>query len=319
MGKIKFKIDGNISQTNQIGNNTIKLSGEISPEKEECELLQNKNDNPYRDHKFEKGIAWWKTVSIVSIVLAIASVITTIFIRVDYNLEIVSQLLVIAFIGGLATFVVVSNYMQVKDIEGRFVAEVIKLNVGFDKKIEDLNIVNDKKINAAKFKIEIRAVSAARLSLDTNAIVEHLSYAILDANETNDDFIIDELIITIRNELRSDIKPFLCARVALVEFCLEKFDCPLLANERIKGFKDQIGEIYNNRKKCGEIISYLNRILKTNVDAIPWENFVNEYYPYLKNLKNLELYEKNEIKTLLNNKKFNQLEGIDKVRGILRE
>jgi hypothetical protein len=85
-----------------------------------------------------------KTMKKVAMIMAVAALImsaaaltTTVLVRVNYNLEIVSQLLVIAFIGGLATFVVVSNYTQVAAIEKKYEANLQKIEQSLENKYDD--------------------------------------------------------------------------------------------------------------------------------------------------------------------------------------
>jgi hypothetical protein len=118
----------------------------------------------------EKKLIWWKVGSIISIVLSVTSVITTIFIRVDYDLEIVSQLLVITFIGGLATFVVISNYMQIKEIKDEFNGRVKEIRDEFDDKVKEIkddfsNVVKEEIEYEFKGKIE-KVIETATLGIN---------------------------------------------------------------------------------------------------------------------------------------------------------
>lgn len=80
-------------------------------------------------------IEWFKNnagwIAFVSLIFSLSALIVTIFIRVDYELEIISQLLVIGFIGALATIVVVSNYAQVQDVRKDFEKQTIKVKEDF--------------------------------------------------------------------------------------------------------------------------------------------------------------------------------------------
>lgn len=67
-------------------------------------------------------------LSITSLILSIASFVTIIAVKVNYNLEVISLLSIIGFIGILATFVVVSNFSQVNRIEGKMELKISELN-----------------------------------------------------------------------------------------------------------------------------------------------------------------------------------------------
>jgi hypothetical protein len=61
-------------------------------------------------------------------VLSLASFITIVAVKINYNLETVSLLSIIGFIGILATFVVVSNFSQVNRIEVKMETKISELS-----------------------------------------------------------------------------------------------------------------------------------------------------------------------------------------------
>ena len=67
-------------------------------------------------------------LSIISLVLSLASFITIVAVKINYNLETVSLLSIIGFIGILATFVVVSNFSQVNRIEVKMETKISELS-----------------------------------------------------------------------------------------------------------------------------------------------------------------------------------------------
>lgn len=91
-----------------------------------------------------KGYLWIWIIPSVSLLMSIAAIITTIFIRVEYSIEIVSHVFVITIICGLATFVVISNYAQVQQIRKQFEDKIKDIEKDFKKEINDIDkIVNN--------------------------------------------------------------------------------------------------------------------------------------------------------------------------------
>lgn len=72
-------------------------------------------------------------LSVISIILSLASFITIVAVKINYNLETVSLLSIIGFIGILATFVVVSNFSQVNRIESKMETKISELNKAVSK------------------------------------------------------------------------------------------------------------------------------------------------------------------------------------------
>ncbi|MDR0575613.1 MAG: hypothetical protein LBG96_16600 [Tannerella sp.] len=253
----------------------------------------------------------WFLIGIIIILLG-----ANIFFSINQVIEPNNIALILGFVGILATFIVIGNYAHIKDIEGKFMSEMIRLNADFDKKIKYLDVSNDKKISSARFNIEIRAVSSANLySPNMDAVVEHLSYAIFDANEVGSDLVIDELIVTIRNALRSNKKPFQKAKLGLIKYCLENLDCQILANKKIRDFKNQIENIYNDRKKCRDIIYTLSHI---DINAVSWKKIVEDEYEFMEKIKGFEFSEMIELKKILYKENFSQLEDIDRIRSLFK-
>lgn len=101
---------------NNISNNTIKNS--------------HINSNNSFLSKRNKGVI---ILSVISIILSLASFITIVAVKINYNLETVSLLSIIGFIGILATFVVVSNFSQVNRIESKMETKISELNKAVSK------------------------------------------------------------------------------------------------------------------------------------------------------------------------------------------
>jgi len=74
-------------------------------------------------------------IAIASLALSITAFFICVFPFVTWNVETVSIGIVLGFVGILATFIVVSNYAQVKDIERKFDKKIKEV----DKRIEKLD------------------------------------------------------------------------------------------------------------------------------------------------------------------------------------
>lgn len=78
--------------------------------------------------KFPSWVYWIWLVGIVSLALSLIAIFCGVVPYTNWNVEIVSISIVLGFVGILATFIVVSNYMQVKEIEKKFDGKTEKLD-----------------------------------------------------------------------------------------------------------------------------------------------------------------------------------------------
>lgn len=142
---------------NNISNNTIKNS--------------HINSNNSFLSKRNKGVI---ILSVISIILSLASFITIVAVKINYNLETVSLLSIIGFIGILATFVVVSNFSQVNRIESKMETKISELNKAVSKLLiieEDIKQIRIEidKINS-KIEKEQENVVAIGEKIKTNGL-----------------------------------------------------------------------------------------------------------------------------------------------------
>ena len=142
---------------NNISNNTIKNS--------------HINSNNSFLSKRNKGAI---ILSVISIILSLASFITIVAVKINYNLETVSLLSIIGFIGILATFVVVSNFSQVNRIESKMETKIGELNKAVSKLLiieEDIKQIRIEidKINS-KIEKEQENVVAIGEKIKTNGL-----------------------------------------------------------------------------------------------------------------------------------------------------
>ena len=78
--------------------------------------------------RFPRWVIWVWLIAIVAIGLSLISIFFSVAPNTKWNVEIVSTSIILAFVGVLATFVVVSNYMQLKRTEDR--VEALQTQLG---------------------------------------------------------------------------------------------------------------------------------------------------------------------------------------------
>jgi len=165
------------NQTNQTGDNTnagrdvnINIQEIVDSIHSEIKGLKNNIDEIKRKStkKIPKWVCWVWLVSVIALALSTASL----FIRIDYkwNVELVSTTIALAFVGILATFTVVSNYMQVKNVEDKVLRLEDKVTQ-IEKQISDLIF----KIGFDDAKLRSEIISAVSdTSKDFNRYVSRL-------------------------------------------------------------------------------------------------------------------------------------------------
>lgn len=114
--------------------------------------MGNKTDN-IKDH-LPKWVYWVWLTAIVSLGIAITTLFIGVTPYVCWNVETVSLSIILAFVGILATFVVVSNYWQVKEIESKFYLKVQEIENKFDAQVKDIEGKFKVKVNEIKDEFE---------------------------------------------------------------------------------------------------------------------------------------------------------------------
>jgi hypothetical protein len=159
MDNIELQVNEDIYQVNLSGKNSIKIVGkavdESTPEKDDGKSVEKKQ--------------WCKPDKYTLLLLKITGFAIVFFLfAIALNkwcgFGITDSSIVIAFIGVLATFVVVSNYMQVQEIRKEFDAKI--KNTESDLK-EEIN---------------------TRIDLKSNELEAHITYAISIQQYRNKDF-----------------------------------------------------------------------------------------------------------------------------------
>jgi hypothetical protein len=112
-----------------------------------------KEDEKEEKKEDEKGdkkpnyITWFWVIAAIS-VIALGLAITSFFIGVTpyvrWNVETVSLSIILAFVGILATFVVIGNYMQVRDVKSEFDSKVDKI---IKESIKKITTATNERIN----------------------------------------------------------------------------------------------------------------------------------------------------------------------------
>jgi methyl-accepting chemotaxis protein len=125
MDNIELQVNEEIYQINLNGKNSIKIMGKLIKQTETTKNVDKKDTNPYHSLLF-----WITGLSVVYFVLAV-------LLNHFFDFGISPDSIVLVFVGILATFIVVSNYMQVQDIKKEFTNEVARLN-DFNNRIERL-------------------------------------------------------------------------------------------------------------------------------------------------------------------------------------
>jgi predicted Holliday junction resolvase-like endonuclease len=139
----------NINQ--QISNLGKTLSDRISDlanntKQDLCDFKINfENENQKKFTKLEeeienskKSIPKWVYWVWLIVIIALGLSVASLFIKVSYNwnVELVSTSIILTFVGILATFIVVGNYMQVRDIKSEIKDRIDALEKDFNGKIK---------------------------------------------------------------------------------------------------------------------------------------------------------------------------------------
>jgi hypothetical protein len=95
--------------------------------------IKGLKDNVNR--KIPKWVYWIWLISIIALGLSLTSIFWGY--NIKWNVEIISTSIILAFVGILATFVVVSNYAQVKEIKDEFKSKITEIEKETTKLIDN--------------------------------------------------------------------------------------------------------------------------------------------------------------------------------------
>jgi hypothetical protein len=129
-------INDNSADINELRKSIDNLSKAINATKrdatEDCKEDKKEGKKP-------NFTTWFLVIAVISVIalgLAITSFFMGVTPYVNWNVETVSLSIILAFVGILATFVVLSNYMQVQDIKREFTQKIEKLKNNFVRKTD---------------------------------------------------------------------------------------------------------------------------------------------------------------------------------------
>ncbi|MDR1973719.1 MAG: hypothetical protein LBQ31_03485 [Bacteroidales bacterium] len=147
-GEESIAVAGNENEVNKDSKNEPRLHCAPIAEQPKKESLKHKIKTV-----LPKWVYWVWLISIVAIGLSIAAIFTNYSIKC--NVEVVSTSIILAFVGIIATFIVVSNYAQVKDIKDDTAEKIKKMNEDYNNfQKERISIRDD--IDDIKAKLEQR-------------------------------------------------------------------------------------------------------------------------------------------------------------------
>lgn len=125
--------------------------------------------NKSANTRFPNWVYWVWVLAIISIGLSIASFFG-VYHNVTWNVETVSLSIILAFVGILATFVVISNYSHVKEVEHTFDAKMLETREDYYK------IINNSAANLMDFTMAISSMNMAKLYEETNKYLESINW-----------------------------------------------------------------------------------------------------------------------------------------------
>jgi hypothetical protein len=146
MDDINFHLYGNITQSNLSGNNKIEITGKITKEEESAP----EEPQPTKENKknYKKFLDLKNEYLKILIAIVVGSIVFWGIAVLAYQIgfaPVDPTNIILTFVGILATFIVVSNYMQVKEVKDN-VKNIIgeyknKIDV-LEGKIEQINITD---------------------------------------------------------------------------------------------------------------------------------------------------------------------------------
>jgi SMC interacting uncharacterized protein involved in chromosome segregation len=207
-------ITGISTEINELRTSVNNLSNTTS----KIDDLSKEIENLYKRKKthLPKWVYWVWLIGIVALGLSIASIF--IVSDINWNVEVVSTTIILGFVGILATFIVVSNYMQVKEVKDK------------SERIE-----NDFKDKTRRFEKENKIINEKIIKIETDLLnqIEQIK----NANKVTEQIKVQEKSISEFNQsIEKAIKPFkTIEKIGKPEFLktLEKLTEPMKVFEKI--------------------------------------------------------------------------------------
>jgi hypothetical protein len=104
-----------------------------------------------KEKKLPRWVYWVWLISIVALCFSFASIFSRYSIK--WNIEIVSTSIILTFIGIIATFIVVGNYVQVIKIENQFNERIKEIEDNFDVRTEALKTIFNSRLKDDECKL----------------------------------------------------------------------------------------------------------------------------------------------------------------------
>lgn len=184
-------------------NNNAKGICQKNSNFQQGENINQTNNDIYNINKKTAIITVCVVILIISFVLSLSAFITVVCVKMDYSLEFVSTSIALSFIGTLATFVVVSNYAQVNDIQQNLTKELDDLKQSFKVDIAKTTHNTDKYKSDTESMIEALNKRIELLAISNISTLTASTYKILgiDHNDTVENWYV--LVINIPIERKS--------------------------------------------------------------------------------------------------------------------
>jgi hypothetical protein len=152
-----------------------------------------------------KWVYWVWTISIIALGLSLTSIFWGY--NIKWNVEVISTAIILTFVGVLATFVVIGNYAQVKDIKDEFrkqmdisskMEQELKKEIEIQVELTKRNITdyNDKAIkNAISWLyLDSSLLSQMNFGWEPNVVIGYLTCSIRPVLESENDVLLNRLI-----------------------------------------------------------------------------------------------------------------------------
>jgi hypothetical protein len=190
-----------------------------------------------KQNKLPKWVYWVWLISIVALGLSLSSIFWGY--DITWNVEILSTAILLTFIGILATFVVVSNYVQVKDVKDEFK----NVEIGLKKEIKEYN---DKEIKSAigLSYLDSSLLSQMSFGWEPNVVIGYLTSAIKPILESQNENLLKNLIDIIENHSQ-DSRVFYSKSLSSIIYnkFLNEFKLLLGKDERVYDLLQEIKKL----------------------------------------------------------------------------
>ena len=248
MNKQTNNANGNIDADVKQINNFSEFKEEINIKIDDLQKQAKRN--------IPKWVYWVWLISIIAFGFSIAAL----FIRISYNwnVEFLSRAIILAFVGILATFIVISNYAQVKEVKDEFKTKVAGIERMIDEKVSDVNTKMNN--NHQKYIQIIRAMSeyekgAFFLTYDDKSIsLSSYMHSLDMINFVHEDDITD-IVISAIDRLRQ-----------VEDTCKDKEKRIHLSHGRKIRYVEILRE--SNHRLSDNLIKWIKKIPKSDFDDI---------------------------------------------------